>query len=175
VHCSKPTAAEASASEADGGAHAPAGTAAVARPASGLTPALAHPCTLLTEAEVEAALGTKDFAPQESPCKEPVGGGGCTWHIPKGGGFVEVQLNHPSDAEGFDRLMHEMQRVPVAGVGDRAYGEPKYRWGHLDVIKNGQRYMVQVSRGNIATGMAATEQALQETTLALAKIIADRL
>jgi hypothetical protein len=27
-------------------------------------------------------------AREESPCKQPAGGRGCTWHVPKGGGFA---------------------------------------------------------------------------------------
>jgi hypothetical protein len=174
THCSRSSSTSTTDASAAVVPAAPAAAPAAAVELARLPEALAHPCTLLDRADIEAALGTGNFTPEETPCKQPAGGGGCTWHVPKGGGFAEVLLRHPSNRADFERLMVEMGRTPLDGLGDRAYVAPKMKWGHVDVVKNGQVFMVQVSRGNVATGMTAGHDSMQEATLTLARKVASK-
>lgn len=151
-----------------------AGGGAPAAAAAGLSKAFTDPCSLLDRSDVQAALGTADFAPTGNAAREPAGDAGCTWHVPHGGGFVEVLIHHPSRAESFDRTATLMKKTPVSGVGDRAYAG-KYGWGNLDVLKGGQTFMLQVSAGNIVSGMARTHEQMQASAETLAKKVCGEL
>jgi hypothetical protein len=146
----------------------------VAAPAS-VAAARMHPCGLLTPADVEAALGTKDFTPEEHAGTDPMGSPQCIWHLPHGRGFVEVMLKPLTAAVDFDRMAVLMKQAPVEGVGDKAYSQPNLHWGHVDVLKSGQVFMLQTSRGNIATGMTESVNQMQEQAVTLARKVAGEL
>ena len=170
--CSKGSAATTSdaAAAAASGATATAGSglAATAGP-------LGHPCGLLDASDVEAALGTKGFAPEETPARDPGGDAHCTWHVPGGGGFVEILLHHPTHADRFDHTAMLMKRVPASGIGDKAYVDPGMKWGHVDVLKGAQTFMLQVERGNVATGHKGTREEMQASAESLARKVAAKL
>jgi Protein of unknown function (DUF3558) len=151
--------------------------AQVGGPASAsLAMVLAHPCSAFADADIEEALGTKNFAPWESPGGASGGDAECRWRIPKGGGFVQLIVHHPARTQAeFDRLAHALKREPFAGVGDAAYVDPDYKWGHIDVMKNGQDFKIQVSRGNVITGATAKLTTMRDAAVTLARMFQNKL
>jgi hypothetical protein len=155
---------------------APPQAAAPMPAASSLDAILAHACSAFADADVEQALGTKKFEPWESPGGASGGDAECRWRIPGGGGFVQFILHHPARTQAeFDRLARALKREPYAGLGDAAYVDPDYKWGHVDVMKNGQDFKVQVSRGNPITGLTATVTTMRDSAVTLARKFASKL
>jgi hypothetical protein len=172
------TSAASAASEASSGPPAPSGAPAgrAATASASLDAVVAHPCSAFADADIEEALGTKDFTPWESPGGASGGDAECRWRIPKGGGFVQFILHHPARTQAeFDRLARDLKREPFAGLGDAAYVDPDYKWGHVDVMKNGQDFKVQVSRGNMITGATAKVATMRDSAVTLARAFANKL
>jgi hypothetical protein len=156
-------------------ASATSGTLAAAPTPGALVAARLHPCALLTQGDVEVALGAKDFTSDEHGASEPTGSAGCSWRLPQGRGFAEIQLKPFAAAADFEHLAALMKQTPVQGVGEKAYAQPNLRWGHVDVLKDGQVFMVQVSRGNIGTGLTDSVSAMQAQAVTLAGKVAGKM
>ena len=179
VACSK-HAADAS---ADGGASAAPSTSTAASTATGTSfvpTKYAHPCQILTRADAEKVLGSKDLREKETT--ETVTNGvpsdvGCVWSVTGGGGFAEIHIHVPTKKDRFDHVSaFTPERTVVGNVGDKAYLETKTKWGHVDVLKGDQTFFVQVESGNSAFGHGAQAiQSMHEATVDLARILASRM
>jgi hypothetical protein len=171
----------ASASAQSSAATPPGPPGAAARVAGGtgsaaLDAVLAHACSAFDDADIEAALGTKSFAPWESPAGATGGDAECRWRIPQGGGFVQLIVHHPAKTQAqFDRVALALKRERFPGLGDTAYVDPDYKWGNVEVMKNGQDFTVQVSRGNPITGNTAKVATMREGAVTLARSFANKL
>jgi hypothetical protein len=147
-----------------------------APPASSIDPAtfaakFAHPCDLLQRSDAEAILGSTDLQQQEEP-----GGPGdahCIWAVNAARGFVELRVQLPTRKDGFDRPVPD--RLPVPGVGDRAYIQKRLSWGHLDVMKGDQTFFVQIEHGSLAAGRPHTPEEVRTETIALGRTVASRM
>jgi hypothetical protein len=132
---------------------------------------LAHPCQLLQRADAEAILDTSDLQQQEEPGSP--GDAHCIWAVNGARGFVELRIQVPSRKAGFDRSVPD--RLPVAGVGDRAYLQKRLSWGHIDVLKGEQTFFVQIEKGTPAPGHPVSPDQVQTETVALARTVASRM
>jgi hypothetical protein len=132
----------------------------------------AHPCSILRRSDAEAALGSHDLQENEQP--GPPGDARCAWSTDNGRGMVELRVHFPSRTDGFDRDVRD--RMPVPGVGDRAYVEKRLTWGHVDVMKGGQTFFVQIERSRVtASGVADDPDKVRADTIALARTVASRI
>ena len=132
---------------------------------------LAHPCSLLQRADVEPILGSTDLQQKEEA--GPPGDAHCIWAVNGARGFVELRVQFPTRAAGFD--VGAPDRVAVPGVGDRAYLQKRLSWGHIDVLKNGQTFFIQIEHGSLAAGRPRSPEDVRTETVALARTIASRM
>ena len=175
VACSK----HATDASSDAGASA-APSASTATGTSFVPAKYAHPCQILTRADAEKVLGSKDLREKETT--ETVTNGvpsdvGCVWSVTGGGGFAEIHIHVPTKKDRFDKVTaFTPERTVVGNVGDKAYLETKTKWGHVDVLKGDQTFFVQVESGNSAFGHGAQAiQSMHEATVDLARILANRM
>jgi hypothetical protein len=135
------------------------------------TAKFAHPCDLLRSSDAEAILDSTDLQQQEEP-----GGPGdahCIWAVNGARGFVELRVQLPTRKDGFDRPVPD--RLPVPGVGDRAYIQKRLSWGHLDVLKGDQTFFVQIEHGGLAAGRPHSPEEVRTETIALGRTVASRM
>jgi len=132
---------------------------------------LAHPCDMLQRADAEAILDTSDLQQQEEPGSP--GDAHCIWAVNGARGFVELRIQVPSRKAGFDRSVPD--RLPVPGVGDRAYLQKRLSWGHIDVLKGDQTFFVQIEKGTPAAGRPLGPDQVRTETIALARTVASRM
>jgi hypothetical protein len=104
--------------------------------------------------------------------QEQPGGAGdavCTWSPTGTSGSVELRIHVPSRTAEFSRLR---ERKAIPGIGDEAYLEQNTARGHVDVLKGGQTFYVQVDHSNLAAVSPARTHA--EAT-GLARDVASRM
>ena len=116
----------------------------------------AAPCSLLTSAQVTAAVGVSVGAAQ------PIANTGCSWTAP----HIIVSLSL-WDASKWDRMkapLAGMNRTAVSGLGDDAFsttmGPPDKQFATLSVKKGSTAYVIKVYGPNV------TDQMAMEKTLA---------
>jgi hypothetical protein len=114
------------------------------------------PCSLLTSAEVSAAVGANVGAAQ------PIANTGCSWSAPHI--IVTVSLWDASDWAKFKTPLPGTTRTAVSGFGDDAFfstmGSAEKQFTTLTVKKGSTAYVIKVYGGN------ATDQLSKEKTLA---------
>jgi hypothetical protein len=114
------------------------------------------PCSLLTSAEVSAAVGANVGAAQ------PIATTGCSWSAPHI--IVTVSLWDASDWGKMKTPYPGMSKTSVPGLGDDAFfttmGSAEKQFTTLTVKKGSTAYMIKVYGSN------ATDQMAKEKTLA---------
>jgi hypothetical protein len=114
------------------------------------------PCSLLTSAEVTAAVGTNVGAAQ------PIATTGCSWTAPHV--IVTISLWDASDWGRMKSPLPGTSRTAVSGFGDDAFfstiGSGEKQFTTLTVKKGSTAYVIKVYGGN------ATDQMSKEKTLA---------
>jgi hypothetical protein len=114
------------------------------------------PCSLLSSAEISAAVGVTVGAAQ------PIATTGCSWSGPHI--IVSVSLWDASDWGKMKTPVPGMSRSSVAGLGDDAFfstmGSAEKQFTALTVKKGSTAYVIKVYGGN------AAEQMSREKTLA---------
>jgi len=143
----------------------------VTDPSAAAAAKLAHPCDILQRADAEAILDTSDLQEQEEPGSP--GDAHCIWAVNGARGFVELRIQVPSRKAGFDRSVPD--RVPVSGIGDRAYIQKRLSWGHIDVLKGDQTFFVQIEKGTPAAGRPLGPDQVRTETITLARTVASRM
>ena len=131
----------------------------------------AHPCTLLQRADAEGILGTSDLHQEEQG--GPPGDARCAWSVNGGRGLVELRVNFPARKDDFDKGSPDRTLVP--GIGDRAYVQRHLRWGHVDVLKGDQTFLVQIEPGSAAGGHPSNPDQVRVQAVTLARTIASRM
>jgi len=140
-------------------------------PSAAAAAKIAHPCDILQRADAEAILDTTDLQQQEEPGSP--GDAHCIWAVNGARGFVELRIQVPTRKAGFDRSVPD--RLPVSGVGDRAYIQKRLSWGHIDVLKGDQTFFVQIEKGTLAAGHPLGPDQVRTETIALARTVASRM
>lgn len=116
----------------------------------------AAPCSLLTAAQVSAAIGAGVNAPQA------IGTTGCSWSAPHI--IVSLSLWDGSKWDKMKTPLPGASRTPVAGLGDDAFsttlGKPDKQFVTLNVKKGATAYVFKVY------GVSASQQTSMENTLA---------
>ncbi len=118
----------------------------------------ASPCSLLSSAQVTAAVGVTVGAPQ------PIANTGCSWSAPH---MIVTLSLWDGSASGWSKMktpIAGMEKTPVAGLGDDAVvttlGTAPKQFVTLSVKKGGTAYLFKVY------GPSPTEQLSMEKTLA---------
>jgi len=116
----------------------------------------AAPCSLLTSAQVTAAVGVPVGAAQ------PIANTGCSWTAPHM--IVTLSLWDGSKWDRMKTPVPGMNRTPLAGLGDDAFyttmGPADKQIATLSVKKGSTAYLIKVYGPN------ATDQMSMEKTLA---------
>lgn len=114
------------------------------------------PCSLLTAAQVAAAVGASVGAAQ------PIASTGCSWSAPHL--IVTLSLWDGSRWEKMKAPLPGISKIPVSGLGDDAIlstvGAPSKQYATLSVKKGGTAYLFKVY------GPPVTEQMSMEKVLA---------
>lgn len=93
------------------------------------------PCTLLTPAQVNAALGV-------AAKPDPMGAKGCTWRA--GAKSMTVTIEPPKEFAGAKMPQRGVTKAPVTGVGDEAVSAVFGSQASLTVRKGGTVFIVRV-------------------------------
>lgn len=113
------------------------GLAVMARPAAAQAPK--PPCTLLTPAQVAAALGVKDVA-----AGAPIGKTGCSWQAQGGArGVVTLSFWDPAGFSAMKAPLPNVTKVPAPGIGDDALYSTIGQFTTLSVKKGGAVFLVK--------------------------------
>lgn len=117
----------------------------------------AGPCSLLTAAQVTAAVGVSVGAAQ------PIANTGCSWSAPHI--IVTVSLWDGSKWNQMKTTLPGMNRTPVSGLGDDAFyttmgSASSKQFATLSIKKGGTAYLIKVY------GPAVADQMSMEKTLA---------
>jgi hypothetical protein len=125
--------------------------------ASRTAAAQAAPCSLLTSAQVTAAVGVSVGEAQ------PIANTGCSWTAPHM--IVTVSLWDGSKWDKMKTPVPGMNRTPVSGLGDDAFyttmgSASDKQFATLSIKKGGTAYLIKVY------GPAVSEQMSMEKTLA---------
>jgi hypothetical protein len=119
------------------------------------------PCSLLTSAEVSAAVGTNVGSAQ------PIATTGCSWTAPHV--IVSVSLWDANDWGKMKTPLAGTSKTSVAGLGDDAFfttlGSADKQFATLTVKKGSTAYVIKVYGGNAADQMAK-EKTLAANVLA---------
>jgi hypothetical protein len=137
----------------------------VAAAALGLSAADAQagpaPCSLLTSAQVTAAVGVSVSAAQ------PIATTGCSWSAPHM--IITLSLWDGSGWEGMKAPLPGVTKTPVSGLGDDAIfstlGSAAKQYVTLSVKKGGTAYLFKVY-GPTVTEQMSIEKALAGNVLA---------
>jgi hypothetical protein len=111
----------------------------------------AAPCSLLTSAQVTAAVGVSVGAAQ------PIANTGCSWSAPHM--IVTVSLWDGSKWEQMKAPVLGMNRTPVSGLGDDAFyttmgSASSKQFATLSVKKGGTAYLIKVYGSTVADQMS---------------------
>ena len=97
------------------------------------------PCTLLTPAQVAAALGVKDVA-----AGAPIGKTGCSWQAQGGArGMVTLSFWDPAGFPAMKTPLPNVTKVPAPGIGDDALYSTIGEFTTLSVKKGGAVFLVK--------------------------------
>ena len=97
------------------------------------------PCTLLTPAQVAAALGVKDVA-----AGVPIGKTGCSWQAQGGArGMVTLSFWDPAGFPAMKTPLPNVTKVPAPGIGDDALYSTIGQFTTLSVKKGGAVFLVK--------------------------------
>ena len=128
---------------------------------AGMAHAAPAPCTLLTQAQVSAALGVA-FGPAE-----PIGTKGCSWTSEKPHEIVTLSLWPPAE---WDRIKASSvpgtTNTPVSGLGDDAFYTTVAQYVVLYVKKGQTVYLFKVYGVQDKAKQMSAEKTLAQDALA---------